>query len=543
MQRRHEAPSLTPAHNARPRSLEIILAVGAFAIDWLRLRRRAPTQLPARLRATLERLGTTFVKLGQGLSLRRDVLPAGYQEELERLHSHVSPFDPQLAADEIEAAFGQPVDTLFAAFEREPFAAASVAQVHRARLRDGTEVAVKVRRPGIVPQVKSDLRLLRILIAVLQPLLPTLRRHQPLLLIDELGEQLLAEIDLQHEARNARRLSVAINGNPFLTMPRVVEPYSAPAVQIQEFIHGAPIASHFGTQRGRVLAGQLLDAYLQQFFIAGVFHGDPHPGNLFAMPDGRLCFSDFGTIGYLDPAARRHLARMVESVANANAEGALDAARALGFIAPPIDRREYLWAISAILDELSAMPLGQWSLAETIWRIARLGRGEHFHLPRHLLLLTRTLFLAENTIRALDPDFDLLAELQRRRVSLTRAVVIAERAAGKRPLVRRVARSAQALPGLLEEFLRQAQGDEGRLGVSIHHLGLEELELHLGRTGNRLSLALVTLGLYLAGSLLMLHSAGPRVFTDLPLFALVAYALALVLSLQLVLAIRRSGRL
>lgn len=524
----------------QPRSLQIIFAITAFSWTWMRLHRKAPQQLPVRLRSTLERLGTTFIKLGQGLSLRRDVLPPGYREELEKLHSRVPSFDADVAIATIETAFGKPIDVLFADFERMPFAAASVAQVHRARMHDGTDAAVKVRRPGIAAQVRNDLRLLRLLISVAQTLLPGLRRQRPLLLIDELGAQLLVEIDLEHEARNMRRVQAAIDSDPSLTMPKVIEPYAAVDVLVQEFSHGVPIAAEFGTTRGAVVASQLLDAYLQQLFVAGVFHGDPHPGNLFLMSDGRLCFHDFGTIGYLDPAARRSLALLVESVSYADADTALDAVLMLGFLTPPIDRREYTRSISEILDELSTLPLSQWSLAETIWRIARLGHGEHFRLPRHLLVLMRTLFLAEHTIRALDPNFDLMAALRQRKPLLAKTF---EQVGGKRPLAQRVSRTADALSTIISDLLRQAQLEDGRLGVSVHHRGLAEFALHLGRTGNRLSLALVTLGLYIAGSLLMLHSAGPRIWGDVPVLALLVYAIALLLSLRLVVAIARSGRL
>ena len=311
---------------------------------------------------------------------------------------------------------------------------------------------------------------------------------------------------------------------------------------VQELSLGAPIASTFGTERGRIAARQLLDAYLHQLFIDGVFHGDPHPGNLFTMADGRLCFHDFGTVGYLDPTARLAFARMLDAISYGDAEDALDAALALGFLGPPIDRREYTRNISEILDELTTLPLSQWSLAETVWRIARLGHGERFRLPRHLLVLMRTLFLAENTIRAMDPGFDLLGELGQRRESLATAIAQSTQA-GKRPLAQRIARTARSLPAVAADLLRQAQSEEGRPSLSMHHRGLEELELHIGRTGNRLSLALVTLGLYIAGSILMLHSAGPRVWGDVPILALVAYAMALLLSLRLVLAIARSGHL
>ena len=526
-----------------PRSVQIVLAFGRLGWAWLRLHRRAPQELPERVRKTLEGLGTAFIKLGQGLSLRMDLLPPGYREALAHLNSQAPPFPSAQAVHAVESAFGRPVSQIFADFESIPFAAASVAQVHRARMPDGTEVAVKIRRPGIVAQVQADLRLLRRLVRVAQVLVPALRRQHPLELIDELSAQLLLEIDLAHEARNVRRLAEALKDQSNLWMPGIIEPYVHSDVLVQEYSHGRPIAETFGTPRGREIASLLLDAYLHQLFVAGVFHGDPHPGNLFDMPEGTLCFHDLGLVGYLDPLARAALAGMFEAVAYGDAVEALDGAIDLGFISGPIDRREYQSAIGEILSELSGMPLAQWSVAEAVWRIARLGAGEHFRLPRHLLVLLRTLFLAENTIRALQPDFDLLGELNVRSGQTARAFEESSRGGAARPLAARVARAAQELPRLLTDVLRQARAEDGRPSVVIHHRGLDDLEVSVARTGNRLSLALVTLGLYIAGSLLMLHSAGPRVLGDVPVMALLAYLLALMLSLRLVLAIVRSGHL
>jgi ubiquinone biosynthesis protein len=510
---------------------------------WLRLHRRAPQELPERVCRTFEELGTTFIKLGQGLSLRSDLLPAGYREALDRLHSHVPPFDSAEAVATVEAAFGRPLTEIFAEFARTPFAAASVAQVHRGRMPDGTEVAVKIRRPGIVAQVRADLRLLRRLVGIVQIFVPALRRQRPLALIDELSTRLLIEIDLEHEARNVRRLADALKKQPQLWIPRVIEPYVHPSVLVQEFSHGRPVSASFGTDRGREIASAILDAYLYQLFVAGVFHGDPHPGNLFDMPDGKLCFHDFGLIGYLDPQSRAALAQMFEAVAYSDAEETLDGAINLGFISGPIDRREYQGAISEILSELSSLPLAEWSLAQAMWRIAKLGAGEHFTLPRQLLVLLRALFLLENTIRALQPDFDLLGELNARRDEVAQAIAEANRAGAHQPMAAKVARAAQEVPRLLLDLLRQARADDGRPSLVVYHRGLEDLEVDVARTGNRLAMALVTLGLYIAGSLLMLHSAGPRVLGDVPVMALVAYLLALWLSLRLVLAISRSGRL
>lgn len=525
-----------------PRSLEIAVAIMGFAWAWLRWRKRAPQLLPDRLRQTLEGLGTTFIKLGQGISLRRDLLPAAYREALERLQSNVPPFDGATAMATIESAFGQSIADLFSAFDATPFAAASVAQVHRARMLDGKEVAVKVRRPGIAKLVESDVRLLRRFSRLAQLIIPSLRRQRPVELIDELAGFLRNEIDLAHEARNMRRLADAFAALPHVTMPHVVEPLATAQVLVQEFVRGRPLSAVYGTDRAREMATIILDAYIQQFFGAGVFHADPHPGNLFDLADGKVCFHDFGSIGYLDPEARMALAQLIDCIGYTDTGGVLDAAVAMGFITGPIDRREYQRAISEILSELAALPLAEWSVADAIWRIARIGAGKNFRLPRHLLVLMRTLFLVENTLRALNPQLNLLEELTSRSEQIADAFESSNLGSPQRPIAVRLARAAKQLPDLVADVLRQAR-EEGRPSVAIHHRGFEELEVTLSRTGNRLSLAVVTLGLYMAGSILMLHDAGPMLWGHMPVFAAIAYSAALALSFRLVLAVSRSGHL
>jgi ubiquinone biosynthesis protein len=300
------------------------------------------------------------------------------------------------------------------------------------------------------------------------------------------------------------------------------------------------LATHNRTPRGRELAGLLLDAYVHQLMGAGVFHADPHPGNLFELSDGRLCFHDFGSIGFLDPAARTAFAQLIEGLVVDDATTVLDAVVAMGFIEGPIDRRAYVRAISEILSSLATLPLNEWSMADAIWRVARIGAGENFRLPRHLLVLMRTLFLAENTMRGLDPDLDLVQALGARAEHM--AQTLRQQAPG-RPVHLQLLKSAEQLPTVAMQVLRQLQIDEGRPALSLHHRGLEPLETTLARTGNRLALALVTLGLYLAGSVMMLHGAGPRLWGHLPVLSALAFAGALVLSWRLVRAISRSGHL
>lgn len=507
----------------------------------LRLRRRAPERLPAYVSATLVGLGTTFVKLGQGLSLRWDLLPVPYREALARLHSDVPAFPADEARRMVEQAFGAPVDALFSSFDDKPLAAASVAQIHPARMQDGRDVVVKITRPGIHAQVQADLRLLRRTVRVAQWLWPPLKRHRPLELVDELGAFLRDEIDMRHEAQNMRRMAKVLDALPGITQPHVVEPYATRDVLVQDRSHGTRLEAAYGTAAAPELARALLDAYVHQLFGAGVFHADPHPGNLFFFDDGRLCLHDFGSIGVLDPASRLALGGMVEAIAADDAEGVLDAAIALGFFPPQVERRSHVREIHLILAEMASRPLAEWSIAEAIWRVARIGQGAGFRLPAHLLALIRTLFLVENTLRALDPDMDLLGTLSAQAADVM-AIVDASRPA-RRPLAMRLARTARQLPQIATDLLRQAQLSDGRPAFSVHHHGLAPTHEALARTGNRLALALVTLGLYVSGSLLALHSTGPLLAGHLPWLSVIAFAGAALLSLRLVVAIGRSGHL
>lgn len=508
----------------------------------LRLRRRAPERLPAYISTTLVELGTTFVKLGQGLSLRWDLLPAPYREALSRLHSDVPAFPAAQARCMVEQAFGAPVDELFASFDDKPLAAASVAQIHPARMHDGRDVVVKITRPGIHAQVQADLRLLRRTVRVAQWLWPPLKRHRPLELVDELGAFLRDEIDMRHEAQNMRRMAKVLDALPGITQPHVVEPYATRDVLVQDRSHGTRLEAAYGTAAAPALARALLDAYVHQLFGAGVFHADPHPGNLFFFDDGRLCLHDFGSIGVLDPASRLALGGMVEAIAADDAEGVLDAAIALGFFPPQVERRSHVREIHLILAEMASRPLAAWSIAEAIWRVARIGQGAGFRLPAHLLSLIRTLFLVENTLRALDPDLDLLGTLSAQAAEIAE-IADASRPGGNRPLAMRLARTARQLPQIATDLLRQAQLSDGRPALSVHHHGLSSTQEAIARTGNRLALALVTLGLYVSGSLLALHSTGPLLAGHLPWLSVIAFAGAALLSLRLVFAIGRSGHL
>lgn len=525
------------------RLFEIGFAITGYLVWWLLVRLRlwrTPVTPGQRLCRMLERLGTTFVKLGQGLSLHRDLLPDEYTEALQNLQDHVAPFPDEVARREVELALGKPVSELFAEFEPHPLAAASIAQVHRARLRDGRQVVVKIRRPQIKAQVDRDMHLLRFVLRIVLALVPALGRYDPLGLVDEIWGNLRKETDFRREARSTMRFVEAFRGSASVHVPAVIDGLYSESVMVQELSAGKRVDDPELGDTGPALAQAFVEAYLQQIFVLGMFHGDPHPGNLFITASGHICFHDFGIVGVLDPATRRNLAAFLLAFVDQDSGWLLDAALDLGLLAGPLERAVFRQGLQEIVADYATRPLSEWSLAEVFSRVAHLGRGRNIRIPHNLLTLMRMVYLMENAVRKLDSEFNLFESL------LGKAEEVLDRSSGgmSRAGLRRLRFEAGAglneLPGALGAWLHRVRA-EG-LELRLRHYGIGELEQHLDRSSNRIALALVTLGLYIAASLLMQHSIGPRL-DGIPLFAAVGYALALWFTWQLARGIKRSGRL
>lgn len=529
---------------ALARLVRILGALTGYGLWWALVRAGwlRPRQGPGeRLREVLQGLGTTFVKLGQALSLRADLLPPDYVRALQGLQDRVPPFPGALARAEVEAALGRPVEALFERFEDEPLAAASIAQVHRARLRDGRRVVVKVRRPGIVAQVRRDMRLLLWTVRLAAALFPVLERYRLPAVVREIAAELHKELDLRREARNMRLFAEALRTVPGIHVPRVMDELYAESVIVQEESLGVRIDHPSVRGRGPRLVRVLLDAYLHQILVLGAFHGDPHPGNLYVLPDGRLCLHDFGIVGSLDPATRSALAGYLQALLSRDSAWLLDAYLELGVVEGSVDRVVLRQRLHELLQEYAGLPMRDWSLAEILARTARMGLLHNVRLPHHLMVLARAVLLLENDARILDPAFDPVGYLVTRGREVAAAAVQrgAEEAARRR-LRHEAALALHQAPEQLAETLAAARRRGWRLPVDLR--GLEQLEDHIDRASNRVALALVTLGLYIAASLLAALEGGARLL-GLPLPALLLFALALWFTLRLVRGIARSGQL
>lgn len=505
---------------------------------------RSDAQPPERLCLLLARLGTTFIKFGQALSMRSDILTEDYVAALRSLQDHATPFPADLAIREIERGLRRPIRELFARFDEVPLAAASIAQVHSAELPDGRPVVVKIRRIGIERQIDRDMRALRLVTRIATALMPRLAHYRPLRIIDEIWSNLRKEIDFHQEARNIKRFATAFADWPAVDIPRPIDGLVGETVLVQERSGGCRIDDPAIRAEGPRIAQHFVDLYLHQIFVLGVFHGDPHPGNVFVTTQGRICFHDFGLVGILDRAARRRLAAFTSAFVHQDSDWLLDAAIELGILGGALNRAEFRRGLSEIMADFAARPLKEWSMAEAFVRVTRLNQTQNVFVPYDLLLLMRAIANAEHVVRVLDPEFRLLENLQAKGPAMLEAAIAPAEWTATIDRLRHDALAAmQDLPATLGAWARRLGRDGDGIGLSLRLRGLHSLEAHLDRSSNRIALALVTLGLYIAGSLLMQHSIGPRLYEDMPALAALAFVLALWFTFRLARAITRSGRL
>jgi ubiquinone biosynthesis protein len=376
----------------------------------------ADVPLPERLRMTLERLGPTFVKAGQMLALRPDYVPLEYAEALRGLHTHATPFPAAEAVAIVEGELGAPLSALYAEFDREPFAAASLAQVHRARLYDGRQVAVKVQRPGIRVQVERDLALLTTLARRFERLQPDSVAFRPSEAAAELTKFTRRELDFRREARTAGRLRQLLAGDDRIMIPAVISDRSSERVLTTEFLDGLPpkpaaelrqagIDPEAGLRAGAA-------AMLRQIFQFGLFHADPHPGNVLFLPGGAIGFVDFGMFGRLEPSERRRMAFIFWALADGDYDAVGDQLLRLSEFLPGADPAGFRAALADTVEEWFGERAADFSIARLLLSELALGARHGIVFPRGLMLLARALVNLEATAMIVDPQLNL-AELAR----------------------------------------------------------------------------------------------------------------------------------
>ena len=364
-----------------------------------------------RLRLALEALGPIFVKFGQVLSTRRDLLSLELAEELSKLQDQVPPFPSEQAIAQVEAAYGKPLAEIFADFDPQPVASASVAQVHFARLHDGREVAVKVLRPGMRPVIGHDLALMDTLAGLTEKLWADGKRLKPREVVAEFAKHLYDELDLMREAANCSQLRRNFDGSALLLVPEVHWDYCTPSVMVMERMHGIPISQteRLGAQGTdlKALSRAGVEIFFTQVFRDGFFHADMHPGNIFVHADGRYIALDFGIVATLNDNDKNYLAQNFLAFFRRDYKRVAEAHIESGWAPAETRVDELEAAIRAVCEPIFDRPLKDISFGKLLLRLFQTSRRFNVEIQPQLVMLQKTLLNIEGLGRQLDPELDL----------------------------------------------------------------------------------------------------------------------------------------
>lgn len=497
-----------------------------------------------RLRQALEELGPTFVKFGQGLSTRPDLLPSDLVVELSRLQDAVPPLAPGVAERAVEAALGRPLAAVFASFDAVPVAAASIAQVHRARLADGSHVAVKVRRPGIETTIERDLALLWFLARLAERYLPDSELYQPATLVAEFSRAIRRELDLAREGRTIERFARNFANDPTVRLPRIHWPETRPDVLTMEYMEGRKVLEVLEDPQGadlRLVARRGGEILLKQVLRDGLFHADPHPANVFILPGNVIGLLDFGSVGRIDRALRDGLSALLDAVVREDADRLGDAILGIGRALEPMDSRQFRRDLTELVDGYAGVQLKDLSIGTLLQDALIVMRRYRLQFPPDLMLLARAFVTTEGVGRRLDPSFNMVEHARPVIAGILRDRLSPSAVAGRvAEMGREVAEAAQALPRDLMEVVAKARDD--RLQIQFVHRNLEHFVQEMDRSSNRLSFAVVIAALIVGSSFILQRGTGPYLF-GVPMLGLVGFVAAAFMGLWLVVGIMRSGRL
>ena len=469
-----------------------------------------------RLRLTLERLGPTFVKLGQVGSTRPDLIPEDIVDELRKLQDDVAPFPDKEAFATIEAELGAPISELFAEFDREPIAAASLGQVYSAKLADGSAVCVKVRRPNVEKVMETDLDILRTQARFVAQHWELAERYDVVSITDEFADAVWGELDYLLEAANCERLAHEFEEDDTVKFPAVYWEFTTQRVLTTERLIGLPFnkpdALTAAGQNRNELAKLGIYCYLEQIFVHGFYHADPHPGNLFALEDGRVGFTDFGRCGTISKVGREQLADLFMAIIDDDSALAVDTLLNAAGNPGDIDVAELERNVSRLITKYYNKSLAQIRIGELIGEVLDLVRDHHLMLSSELALLLTTLVVLEGLGRMLDPNFDFVAVTTpfARKITSARMAPQALMRSFQQSL-RRMVHIGQEIPESLTRLLRRA--GQGEFRIAVHPTGFDPMMKRFEEATNRLAFALVVAAFVVGLSMLLATQPLPIWFT------------------------------
>jgi len=500
---------------------------------------------PQRLRLVMEELGPTFIKLGQLLSTRPDVLGKEYIKEFSKLQDKVPAVPLEAISSQIQREFGYPVEELFAEFSEKPLAAASIAQVHRGKLKSGEEVVFKVRRPGITKMVETDIDVLMGLAYLIEQHVPEVALYDPVGLVKEFRRNIMRELNFTREGRTVDRFAVNFADSETVYTPKIFWDYSGEIVLTMEYIPGVKISDLETLQEKgydlKEIAKRGADAFLKQVLDYGLFHGDPHPGNVFILPDQVICMLDYGMVGRLGQDLKDQLIDLLQALLNRDVERIISQLLYSGELADESDLRSLRRDLHDFIEDYYDVVLQDIKAGKLLSEFIEILTLHRIHFPPDYMLLAKALVVMEGVGRQLDPDFNMISEMRPyiKKMVLERfSPKNMSEQAGR--IVQAYTALAKNLPQDIKEFINRLNRNQFK--IDLEHRGLEKLVTDLDRSSNRVSFAVVIGSLIVGSSLVMQIDKGPMLF-GFPVLGLLGYSIAGVLGLWLAIGILRSGRL
>jgi len=532
------------------------LDLGRFVPLWLRGRSKrkieddpAAGSLGRRLCQVATDLGPIYVKLGQMLATRPDIVPPEILAELRSLQDRVEPFDSERAHAIIRDELKTDVSRAYASLDETPIASGSIGQVYRGKLPDGQNVVVKVRRPGIENTVRGDLQVLRWLAEGLERRVAESRPYRPRVLVEEFERAIINELDLINEAAVTARFHEAFAEDDQVVVPDVIWSHTTSRVLTLQAIDGDHLEdvlnrNGLGIHR-KELANRLTDIYLRQFFELGIFHADPHPGNLLVLSPSRIGLIDFGQVGTLSDATSGQLLVLLFGVLTRNVELIADTLIDMGAAGTSgqTDRQFLARDLQVLLGKYQGRPLKRFNLTTLYGELTDVVRQHDLIIPRDVVLMLKTLATVWGTALRLDPDLDIQSTLRPRLLRMARDRFSPSRVARSAGLAGwHVLSLLKTAPQQLREMLRQVSS--GKWQVHVRHENLEPLAKEVDRSGNRLAFSIVIAAVVIGSSMVVSSSTDVELFgVKLQTYGVIGYLIAGVLGVGLLVAILRSGRL
>src|SRR3989338_5606920 len=501
--------------------------------------------LPERLRLAFEELGPTFIKLGQVLSSRPDLVPQDIADEFKKFQDKVPPFSASEAKRHVEKELRIPINEIFSSFDDTPTAAASIAQVHNATLLTGEKVIVKVQRPGLRQILESDISILFYLANLVERYLPHGKLYNPTGVVEEFSRTVRRELNFNLEGSNATKFKRYFEGDNTVYIPMVFWSYTTNDILTMERIDGIPIHEIKKIEEAgydkKLIAKNGVNAFLKQILEFGLFHADPHPGNFLIMEGGRIGIVDFGIVGNIDDDMAESLANTFLSIIELDYDRLIHEYIRLGFLTEDVDIKAFKNDLRDLMDPYYGKALKQIQAGKVMSDIFQIAVHYKARVPNDLILLGKTLLTIEGLARALDPDIMILeeakpfaTELIKKRLSPTYQMTKAYRTLSD------LGEIVKEIPGQFSYVLKKVMKD--KLKIEFVHSGLDRFIRDMDKSSNRLAFALIISAIVVGSSVIMLSGKEPLLL-GFPMLGVIGYIIALFLGLWLAISILRSGRL